>query len=197
MVALSLTCNEIRKCYEEKYSNAISLLRHRIIPGNLLFITTTSAFGKSSIYERINYEGDNVSKFIGFTAGSGTFHIPQTLYERVLVFLSQEGFSIKRGYGTGPSRKLKLISRAFKKLGIGGLTFHNIKRGHYIFPNVCNLREAICENERPDWYDRPFRMLSEFWKQRWCLPRSLRMKDWRQFDSHGYFRNVENQLSLL
>jgi hypothetical protein len=195
MVALSLTCNEIRKHYEKKYKNAISLLRHRVIPSNLLFITTTSAYGKSSIYERINYNGDTVSQFIGFTAGSGTFHVPQTLYDKILLFLDKEGCNTKRGYGTGPSRKLTLISKAFNKLGISGLTFHNIKRGHYIFPHVHNLRKVIHENEKPYWYNRPFRELYDFWKQRWCLPRSLRTKVWKQFDSNIYFRNIENQLN--
>lgn len=196
MVALSLTCNEIRERYKKKYKNAVSLLKHRVIPSNLLFITTTSAYGKSSVYERINYDGNSVSQFIGFTAGSGTFHVPQPLYEKVLLFLNREGCDTKRGYGTGPSRKLTLISKAFKMLGIGGLTFHNIKRGHYIFPNVHNLKNVIHKNEKPHWYNRPFRELCGFWKQRWCLPRSLRTKVWRQFDSNIYFRNIKNQLDF-
>jgi hypothetical protein len=197
MVALSLTCNEIRECYKKKYKNEVSLLKHRTIPSNLLFITTTSAYGKSSIYERIRYQGDNVSQFIGFTAGSGTFHIPQSLYEKILLFLKKEGYDTRRGYGTGPSRKLKLISQAFKKLGLDGFAFHNIKRGHYIFPNVLNLKKIINENRRPEWYDRPFEVLCNFWKQRWCIPRSHRMMNWKQFDSDDYFRNVKNLLTSL
>ena len=197
MVALSLTSNKVRETYERKYEHKETLLKKRILPNRLLFITTTSAYGKSSIYERITYKGDIVSQFIGFTAGSGTFHIPQTLYDKLLSFLKREGFDVKRGYGTGPSRKLKLINLAFRKLNVETFSFHNIKRGYYIFSNVCNLQEVIQKNEVPQWYDRPFEQLLDFWKKRWCIPRSRRTGSWKQFDSSVYVDNVEDQLNLL
>lgn len=197
MVALSLTSNEIREAYERKYENKETLLKKRILPSRLLFITTTSAYGKSSIYERITYKGEIVGQFIGFTAGSGTFHIPQTLYEKMLSFLKKEGFDVKRGYGTGPSRKLKLINLALRKLNMKTFSFHNIKRGYYIFSNVVNLQEVIQKNEAPQWYDRPFERLSNFWKRRWCIPRSHRIGSWKQFDSNVFFDNVKDQLESL
>lgn len=197
MVALSLTSNEIREIYETKYENKETLLRKRILPNRLLFVTTTSAYGRSSVYERITYKGEIVGRFIGFTSGSGTFHIPQELYDEILLFLKGEGFDIKRGYGTGPSRKLKLINLAFKKLKIGSFSFHNIKRGYYLFSNVRNLKEVIQRNEAPLWYDRPFEQLSKFWKKRWCIPRSCRIRRWEQFDSDEYFSNVEQQMRTL
>jgi hypothetical protein len=195
MVALALTSNEIRETYERKYKNRKTLLKKRILPNRLLFITTTSAYGRSSIYERITYNGDIVSQFVGFTAGSGTFHIPQTLYDKILSFLEKEGFDVKRGYGTGPSRKLRLINLAFRKLNVETFSFHNIKRGYYLFSNVRNLQEVIQKNEVPQWYDRPFEQLLDFWKKRWCIPRSHRTGSWKHFDSSAYFNDVEDQIN--
>ena len=143
------------------------------------------------------YKGDSVSHFIGFTAGSGTFHVPEALYEKMLSFLKTEGVDVKRGYGTGPSRKLGLITRAFKKLGLGSFAVHNIKRGHYVFENVSNLYGVIHKNEIPSWYNRPFEKLSEFWKTRWCVPRSQRTQKWKQFSSDEYFNETKNLLSSL
>jgi len=67
----------------------------------------------------------------------------------MLSFLKTEGVNVRRGYGTGPSRKLELVTRAFNKLGIGSFTAHNIKRGHYLFENVSNLQNVIHKNEEP------------------------------------------------
>ncbi len=197
MVALSLTSNEVRRAYSKKYDNKTSLMKKRKIPSRLLFITTTSAYGKSSVYERIKYHKETVSYFIGFTTGSGTFHLPQELYEEVLLFLQQKGIDTKRGYGTGPSRKLKLVDMAFRHLKIPTFTFHNIKRGYYFFPNVKNLDNVIHKNKRPLWYNRPFAELSNFWKDRWCIPRSRRVDSWRDFDSDKFFRKTELQIKRL
>lgn len=197
MVALSLTSNELRKAYAKKYDNKKTLLKKRKLPSRLLFITTTSAYGKSSVYERIKYNEEVVSYFIGFTMGSGTFHLSQKLYEEALLFLQQKEVNIKRGYGTGPSRKLKLVSMAFKHLKIPTFTFHNIKRGYYFFPNVKNLQNVMRKNKRPLWYNRPFEELSNFWKERWCIPRSERIDNWKNFDSDKFFKKTELQIKRL
>lgn len=197
MVALSLTSNKIREIYEKKYENRETLLKKRILPNKLLFITTTSAFGKSSVYERISFKGTTVSNFLGFTAGSGTFHIPEALYKKLLQFLKRKGYNVKRGYGTGPSRKLRLLNLAFRMLDLKNFSFHTIKRGYYLFSNISNLLGVINKNEKPQWYDRPFDELFVFWKKRWCIPRSARTNCWKNFNSTKYFNDVKNQLISL
>jgi len=197
MIAMSLTSNEIREAYANKYENKITLLNKETLPPRLLFITTTSAYGKSSVYERLKYNDDKISEFIGYTSGYGTFHISQTLYEELLKYLESKGIDTKRGYGTGPSRKLDLIKNAFRKLSIPKYIFHNIKRGYYIFSNVHNLKEVIHNNKKPIWFDRPFKRLEEFWLERWCLPRSDRIDKWKRFESTVFFKEVINELNNL
>jgi hypothetical protein len=197
MVALSLVCNEIRESYARKYRESITLIRQRKIPSNLLFLTTSSAYGKSSMYDRIKYHEERVGRFIGFTSGAGTFHISETLYRELLSFLKAKNKNVKLGYGTGSSRKLRLIGKAFRMLKIPQFAFHNIKRGYYFFPNVANLHNVIHENEEPQWCNRPFEKLFDYWKNRWCIPRSHRVKTWKQFDSDEYFENTRNQLNSL
>ncbi len=60
MAALSLVSNEIRNAYMNKYNNRTTILTKKVIPSRLLFITTTGAFGRSSIYERIKYKEENI-----------------------------------------------------------------------------------------------------------------------------------------
>jgi len=197
MVVLSMTSNEVRESYANKYQNTKTILKKRKIPNRLLFITTTSAYGKSSVYERIKYKGEVVSQFIGFTSGAGTFHLPEDVYRECLQYLEQKGVDIKRGYGTGPSRKMKLIAKALRLLKIPTFSYHNIKRGYYLFSNVKNLREVIRNNENPLWYDRPIDDLARYWIKRWCIPRSKRIGRWRDFNADDFFKSVEKELETL
>ncbi len=77
MVALSMTSNEVRESYAKKYQNTKTVLKKRRLPDRLLIITTTGAYGRSSVYERIKYKGEIVSHFIVFTSGAGTFQFPE------------------------------------------------------------------------------------------------------------------------
>ena len=194
MVALTLTCNEIREAYRRKYKNYISIIKGRKLEPELLFITTTSAFGKSSLYNRLKYNGEVVAESLGYTQGTGTFHIPEELYEELLKFLENQGVNVARGYGYGPSRKLKLISLGLKYLGLPKFEYHGIKREFYLFPLVKNLKEVIREDKKPIWINRPFNDLVDYWKERWAIPRAERMPDWKKFDSNKFFKRVERML---
>jgi hypothetical protein len=197
MVTLSITSNEVREAYTKKYRGKKTLLKDRELPSRLLFVTTTSAYGKSSVYERIVYNGGPVSHFIGYTTGSGTFQVPEELYLECLQYLEEKGKDIKRGYGTGPSRKMKLIANAFSYLKIPTMAYHNIKRGYYLLSNVENLKGVIHQNQEPIWNDRPFDKLAKFWLKRWCIPRSIRIDDWRAFEKEDFFRRAEHEFFNL
>ena len=197
MVALALTCNEIRELYKEKYKDSISLIRGRKIEPELLFITTTSAFGKSSLYNRLKYNGEVVAESLGYTRGSGTFHIPDELYEELMEFLKNQGVRVARGIEHGPSRKIKLVSLGLKYLGLPKFEYHGIKRKFYLFPLVKNLKGVIQSGEKPIWIDRPLDKLVDYWKERWAIPRAKRIPKWKDFDCDKFFREVEKMLEEL
>src|SRR5690606_24582221 len=102
----------VRKEFEKKYKNKKTLIKNRQLPARLLFLTTTGAFGKSSVYARLKFDGHPIAEHIGTTKGSGTFHVPDVLYDELLGLLTVNGIDIKRGYGGGPSKKMKLIGQA-------------------------------------------------------------------------------------
>jgi len=197
MVALTLTCNEIREAYRKKYKNYISIIKGRELEPELLFITTTSAFGKSSLYNRLRYNGEVVAESLGYTKGSGTFHIPEELYEELLEFLKNQGVDVAREYGHGPSRKLRLISLGLKYLGLPKFEYHGIKREFYLFPLVKNLKRVIQAGEEPIWVDRPFDKLVDYWKERWAIPRAERMLEWKNFRVEDYFHKIKSMLNVI
>lgn len=197
MVALSLTSNEIRVAYREKYINYISIIKGRKLKPDLLFITTTSAFGKSSLYNRLKYNGERVAECQGYTQGSGTFHVPEELYEEMLETLADQGIDTARGYGHGSSRKLKLISLGLKYLGLSGFEYHGIKREFYLFSLVKNLKEVIQDGKKPIYVNRPFDELVDYWKKRWAIPRAERMPQWKDFRRENFFKNIERMFKDL
>jgi len=197
MVALALTCNEVREAYRKKYRSYISIIKGRKIQPDLLFITTTSAFGKSSLYNRLKYHNTVVAESLGYTQGSGSFHIPDMVYEKIIEFLKSNKVNVARAYGDGPSRKLKLISLGFKYLGLPGFEYHGIRREFYLFPLVRNLKKVISDGKRPIYYNRPFRKLVKYWKERWAIPRSERMSEWKDFSCKKFFEKVTNMLEEL
>ena len=197
MVALALTSNEVKEAYREKYKDYISIIKGRKLKSDLLFITTTSAFGKSSLYNRLKYNDETVAECLGYTKGSGTFHIPEELYMELLDFLKDKGVDVNRGYGYGPSRKLKLISVSLKYLGLSKFEYHGIKREFYLFPLVKNLRDIIQKKRKPISFDRPFNRLADYWKERWAVPRAKRMLEWKDFRRDTFFKKAERMLEEL
>jgi hypothetical protein len=190
LVAITLTTNEVREKYRLKYSDTLSILKERKLNSDLLFITTTSAYGKSSMYNRLKYNGENVAECLGFTKGSGSFHIPEKLYKEILKLLSDNGVNTERCFGHGPSRKLRLISKGFKNLGLSNFQYHDIKRAFYLFPLVKNLKEIIQTKVEPLWIDRKFNDIVDYWKERWALPRIERKPEWTNFSRDEYFSQV-------
>ncbi len=191
MVALSITSKKLRYAYKKKYKNVKTLMQQRNIKPELLFITTTSAFGRSSIYNRLKYDGETVAKSLGFTKGSGTFHITQQLYIEIQKYLSKRGVDVSTTFGSGPSRKIKLLDKAFSMLELGEYTYHNIKREFFLFPLAKNLTSVIVKNVRPKYYSRKLNDLTDFWKNRWCIPRSQRFDDWKKFNGKRFLNSIK------
>lgn len=197
MVALTLASNEIRDTYKRKYERYTTIIKCRQLEPVLLFITTTSAFGKSSLYNRLKYKNEVVAECLGYTQGSGSFHISEELYKEILKLLIDKGIDVTRGYGHGPSRKLKLISLGLRYLGLSSFEFHGIKREFYLFPFVKNLREVIHHQQKPAWINRPFHELQDYWKERWAIPRAERKPEWKDFKATKFFGEAERMLEEL
>jgi hypothetical protein len=194
MVALAMTSNELRQAYRDKYSDQKTEMMDRAIDPNLLFITTTSAFGRSSIYNRLSYFGQPVGESLGFTKGYGSFHIPESLYKEIANYLKRNNVDVSTTFGHGPSRKIKLLYTAFRMLKMPDYSAHNLKREFFLFSLANNLQGVIQKGEVPIFHDRPLKELTNFWKERWCVPRTERMSDWKDFDASEFHKKAEREI---
>lgn len=199
LAAMVLASRDLREVYEARYRDRVTVLEKRTLPARLLYVYTMGAYGKSSIYERLkDREGRPLSIRIGETKGRGVMHITDEVYELVVKFLESRGKRVDKGFGGGPSQKLRRIEKACKLLRIPNVANHGHRRSIYLFPHVSNLRESILGDE-PEYIDRPFEELSSWWKERWAIPRAERAikgeaPDWRGFNPESL---IEEVLRLL
>ena len=191
LVALMTTCNQVRKDYKAKYKDRKTEMEGRVLPAHLVALTTTSAFGRSSIYNRLKYDQDVIAESIGFTEGYGNFHL-QKLYPIFKEYLVAEGVSIQGGYGTGPRRSWQLIRSTLDRVGFSGdLLKHGVQREAFLFPLIANLKKYLeGDNKRPQYLNRPFDDLVEYWIDRWMLPRSKRVIHWRDYQKSELFESL-------
>jgi hypothetical protein len=180
LVALAAVSNEVRAAYRRKYEGAETEMEGRVLPPHLVALTTTSAFGRSSLYNRLRYYDETVARPIGYTEGYGSFHLLR-LYPQFRDFLEAQGVSTYGGYGTGPRRKWQTMVRALARLGFSSeLLKHGVKRESFLFPLVQNLETYMTgQDAEPAFRNLPFADLAAYWKERWLLPRADRVDGWR------------------
>ncbi len=189
LVVCAAASQEVVDAYREKYAGATTWLDGKTLPAHLVMITTTSAFGRSSIYNRVSYREPDTGKLrriavpLGYTKGYGSFHL-QDLYQDIKTFLLKRGYDANRGFGRGPKPVWQNISRTLTILGMNNEELHHgILRQAWSIPLAGNAWEYLSgEAPEPDYYDIPFQQLAEWWKERWLLPRAGRIRDWQDWN---------------
>lgn len=184
LVALAAASNEVRMAYERKYTGRLTQMEGKPLPPHLVALTTTSAFGRSSLYNRLRYRSLLIAEPIGYTEGYGTFHL-ELFYPTLRTILEEQGISTRGGFGTGPRKKWQTIVRALERIGLPkDFLRHGVKREVYLFRLIDNLEAYMkgCDPE-PMYRDLPFSELARWWRERWLLPRASRTDYWRKWDS--------------
>lgn len=194
LVASLMTSNKIRTDFESRYKDRVTLLANRVLPSRLLFLTTTGAYGKSSVYNRLKMDGVPISQFIGYTRGSGTFHISDTLFDALMRYLESQDYDTRRSFGHGPSRRLRLVDVALTSLGIKNGNNHGVQRAVYLFPLAKNLQDVIRDGKHPKWYRRSVQEVTRFWKNRWAVPRSINHNRHLDFKGDQFIAETLNEL---
>ena len=194
LAALAAASNEVRATYQRKYAGRETEMKGRVLPAHLVALTTTSAFGRSSIYNRLRYHNETIAKSLGYTEGYGSFHLLR-LYPMFREFLEAQGISTRGGYGTGPRRKWQTMVRTLERLGFSSdLLKHGVKREAFLFPLIHNLEEYMtCQDSKPDFRELPFEELAAYWQERWLLGRTERVDGWRDWRHE----EIEKMLILI
>jgi Druantia protein DruA len=189
-VALLAASDFTRGLFRKRYRRARSVIRKRPFDGRLAMVTTSSALGRSSIYNRLRFEGTEVFKSVGFTEGYGHFHLANGTFQRMREYLASIGEDEVERYkfGNGPNYRIRVVRKALKRLRLpADLLRHGIRRAVYLAPLAKNTPAFLRgEAKRLLWHARPLDTLVSAWRDRWLLPRASRELSYRAFDSQEW-----------
>jgi Domain of unknown function (DUF4338) len=181
LVAMAATSEETAALITEKYQGTRTVIRGVSKDARPVLITTTSALGRSSLYNRLRYKDRLLFRPIGYTEGFGHFHFPDSLFDEFCEFLSNDGGVPDHGYGSGPNWRLRTIRHTLRKIGLDEeLLHHGIHRQVFLAPLALNWRAYLLgETDSPRWYRLKLGEMAAFYRRRWAIPRAERDNSYR------------------
>lgn len=189
LVASLLASPKIIGDFRSKYKGKQSLISGRIFDGKLAIVTTASAFGKSSIYDRIKIQNGPEMLHAGWSSGSGEFHLFSNFYDQLTMLVKDDIKGRKNPlWGSGIRNKRVVLSAALDKLNLPrALLYHNVKRELFIMPLGRRSLEFLRgETKIIGYYDVQQHDIADFIKNRWIIPRSMRDKRYLEFKKVQY-----------
>src|SRR5665213_2238564 len=188
-IALCAISDQIRADFSKKYKRHTTVIDGQRKASSLVLVTTTSALGRSSVYNRIRLPNENSLAYhsVGFSRGYGHFHISDDTFAAMRRWLRQKNDPYADGheYGCGPNWRLRTIRRALDLLGFqGNVMKHGIQREVFMAPLAHNYAEFLRgEHKAPRYYKRPIKAIVEHYRERWMIPRSIRSDEWTNWRS--------------
>lgn len=183
MVACLIRTVEVINLFSERYATSCGIISNRVKNANLALVTTTSALGRSSVYNRLKLDGRTYFESIGYTSGWGHFHIPDHLFAliREYLTLSEDSYASNYKFGSGPNWRLRAIRKCFSMLGLDqNLLKHGICREVFL----CHLASnaiAFLQGRQPEAkYEQLLSVadVAEQAKNRWIIPRAKRRPEY-------------------
>lgn len=157
LMALIGVCSEVRSAFESQYGDALALM------------TTSSAFGRSSVYNRLKYRDEQTFIRVGWTKGFGNFHLNNDV-----ILAAVRALCDREAPEKSFLNKMARLGFALPRLGLSpSLLQHGIRREMFVMPTAQNTREFLKgEADSLEYLERPLADVIEWWKERWMLKRA-------------------------
>lgn len=186
LVAALMTSNVVKAAYERKYLGLRAVISGTENRARLALLTTTSALGRSSIYNRLSIPNGPRFLRIGTTKGFGHFHLSGEIFESLRAYLEflEHPYASGHKFGMGPNWKIRVARAALERLGIKGNSIlrHGIEREVYAIPLARNCLEVLSGKHRNvRSCTLPLDEIAQFCLARWVIPRAQRDKRYKRF----------------
>jgi hypothetical protein len=185
LVALLATSDTVRDAFKRKYGGQESRISRREHDGRLALITTASALGRSSVYNRLRLHERLAFESVGFTAGSGEFHFSNGLYGAISAYAKVHCAPTwrKERWGSGFRNKREIVRKCLAELGLSAdWSYHGVNREVFVAPLASNTQAFLRgEHRRLHWFKLPAKEIVSYFQERWLLPRATwddRYKSW-------------------
>lgn len=186
LVAMLLSSSQIRLAFKGKYGGRESLIRTKKLDARLSLVTTMSALGRSSVYNRLKYNNRLMMQSVGFTRGSGEFHFSNGLYRPIADYAAAncEPTYKQENWGGGFRSKREVIKKCLSDIGLpSSWLYHGIGREVFVMPLAANTRDFLSGKQtRLRWYHDQTEELAAYCKARWIVPRSNSDHSYKSWD---------------
>lgn len=184
LVAAAARTTEVRDFFEKRYSQSTGIISGESKRAQLAAITTTSALGKSSVYNRLSLGKHLEYRSLGYTQGWGHFHVPDRVFMlmRQVLRVHKHRYAEGHQYGEGPNWRLRTMRAALTALGMSPNTLqHGVKREVF----VCHVADNAIDLLRGTAAKADYSSLGSLLNvtsaalNRWVIPRANRSPDYR------------------
>jgi hypothetical protein len=185
LVAMLATSDEVRCAFSEKYKGVASRILGTPFDGRLALVTTASALGRSSVYNRLSVSGERFMISVGYTRGSGEFHFSNGVYAAIHKYATRY---CEQKWGKGFRSRREVVKKCLAKIGLSTeLIYHGVEREVFCAPIALNAREFLRgETSRLVWPQRGANRLFEHFRSRWLLPRAERVPSFSEWEPHNW-----------
>ena len=192
LVAMLLVSRDVQAAFAAKYGQQMSRIANRPLADRLALVTTTSALGRSSLYNRLALDGRRLFISAGFTEGYGEFHFTNGVYGAISQYAREVCQPTERnalwGGGVGFRNRREVIRKSLMSLGLTSeMVYHGIQRELFVVPIASNAAEYLRGQHtrlRPKTYT--LKELFGNFRERWLLPRAERDQRYREFETQTY-----------
>jgi hypothetical protein len=188
LIASLLRTTDIRDFFLSRYGHTRGVISKKRKRPSLVMITTTSALGRSSVYNRVSLDGTQYLQPLGFTGGYGHFHVDGDLFGDIRQYLKarKHPYAADYRFGKGPNWKFRAIRAAFELLGVDrGVLHHGLKRQVFASLLAKNAEEVLRNGQAvPDYSDLlSAAEVSELAIDRWLCPRAARRPEFASWQN--------------
>lgn len=190
MIACLIRTKEVRDYFAKKYDRRKGIISGKRKHAKLVAVTTSSALGRSSLYNRLALNGKKYFKSIGFTAGWGHFHVPVSLFKTIREYLElkRHEYAANNNFGEGPNWRLRAIRQTLCSLKLNpNILRHGIAREVFYSEIASNSnRYLTCKVKRVQY--RGVLSVAEVAKlscSRWIIPRSIKRTEYLQWTKNN------------
>jgi uncharacterized protein DUF4338 len=195
LVASLVRTQEVRDYFAQRYAGERGIISRTRKRPALVMVTTTSAFGRSSLYNRLRFDSHTIFRSLGYTQGYGHFHVPDDLFDLIRRYLRvrRHSYASNFQFGDGPNWKMRTVRQALRMVGLNPrLIRHGVQREVFGVELAANARAVLRGEQRlPDYTDLfTVAEMGCLARERWVVPRALTNQDCCEWDS-------EDMLTLL
>ena len=189
LVAMLATSNIVVDAFKKKYGGGNSVIGGRVHNGRLALLTTTSALGRSSVYNRLRLHDRLLYHSVGFTKGSGEFHFSNGVYSALTNFAANHCHPTAKqaAWGKGFRNRREVLKKCLPVLGLSSeWLYHGVSREVFVVPLARNSKEFLRgDHKRLSPHRHSAEQLFSYFRDRWLLPRAAwdeRYRAWSKED---------------